>query len=79
MDKLPKGKGVRHLFDPVVNIQVGVYVLEEAIRRRGGLMAGLQSYAGSSDSEGRYANKVLSEKARLEKAVRGNPTTLAGA
>jgi hypothetical protein len=69
MDKVPEGMGVRHLFDPAVNIRVGVHVLDEAIRRRGGLMAGLQSYSGSSDSEGRYANKVLAEKARLEKAA----------
>ncbi|MDR1710119.1 MAG: transglycosylase SLT domain-containing protein [Candidatus Accumulibacter sp.] len=77
MDKFPAGKGVRHLFEPAVNISVGVQVLEEAIRRRGGLTAGLQSYSGSSDSEGRYANKVLAEKARLEKAARRGvePTT----
>ncbi|GHU31812.1 transglycosylase [Betaproteobacteria bacterium] len=72
MDKVPEGMGVRHLFDPAVNIRVGVHVLDEAIRRRGGLTAGLQSYSGSSDSEGRYANKVLAEKARLEKAARRN-------
>lgn len=70
MDKVPVGAGSRHLFDPAVNIRVGVRVLEEAIRRRGGLTAGLQQYAGSSDSEGGYANKVLAEKARLEKAAR---------
>ncbi|MDR2788037.1 MAG: transglycosylase SLT domain-containing protein [Candidatus Accumulibacter sp.] len=70
MDKVPEGMGVRHLFDPAVNIQVGVRVLEEAIRRRGGLTAGLQYYAGSSDAAGSYANKVLAEKARLEKAAR---------
>ncbi|MDR0577111.1 MAG: transglycosylase SLT domain-containing protein [Candidatus Accumulibacter sp.] len=70
MDKVPKGLGVQHLFDPVVNIRVGVHVLEEAIRRRGGLAAGLQYYAGASDSRGSYANKVLAEKARLEKAAR---------
>ena len=70
MDKVPKDMGVQHLFDPAVNIQVGVRVLEEAIRRRGGLTAGLQYYAGSSDSAGRYANRVLAEKARLEKAAR---------
>jgi soluble lytic murein transglycosylase-like protein len=82
MDKLPKGKDARHLFDPAVNIHVGVLVLEEAIRRHGGLVAGLQSYAGSSDTKRRYANRVLNEKARLEKAVqaaRGNVTTPAGA
>jgi hypothetical protein len=70
MDKVPEGMGVRQLFDPAVNIHVGVRVLEEAIRRRGGLMAGLQYYAGSSDPKGRYAAKVLAEKARLEKAAR---------
>ncbi len=70
MDKVPVGAGSGHLFDPAVNIQVGVRVLEEAIRRRGDLTAGLQYYAGSSDSEGGYANKVLAEKARLEKAAR---------
>lgn len=70
MDKVPEGAGTRQLFDPAVNIRVGVHVLEEAIRRRGGLAAGLQYYAGSSDPEGGYANKVLAEKARLEKAAR---------
>ena len=73
MDKVPAGLGSRHLFDPAVNIRVGVGVLEEAIRRRGGLVPGLQQYAGSSDTEGGYANKVLAEKARMEKAVRRNP------
>ena len=75
MDKVPEGMGSRQLFDPAVNIRVGVHVLEEAIRRRGGLTAGLQSYAGSSDAEGSYASKVLAEKARLEKAARRNAET----
>jgi hypothetical protein len=70
-DKLPDGsKGERPLLDPAVNIRVGVHVLEEAIRRGGGLVAGLQQYAGSSDSEGGYASKVLAEKERLEQAAR---------
>jgi soluble lytic murein transglycosylase-like protein len=70
MDKVPEGKNIHHLFDPAVNIHVGVRVLEEAIRRRGGLIAGLQYYAGSSDTQNRYANRVMTEKARLEKAAR---------
>lgn len=70
MDKLPQGVEGPEFFDPSVNIRVGVRVLEEAIRRRGGLVAGLQYYAGSSDPAGSYANKVLAEKARLEKASR---------
>ncbi|MEO8411528.1 MAG: transglycosylase SLT domain-containing protein [Propionivibrio sp.] len=71
MDKLPPGTGERPFLDPLVNIQVGVDVLQEAIRRRGGLIAGLQYYAGASDSESTaYADKVLAEKARLEQAAR---------
>ena len=73
-DKLPDGAGYSSLLDPIINIRVGVNVLEEAIRRRGGLIAGLQYYAGSSDAEGNYASKVLAEKARLEQAVRRNAT-----
>lgn len=69
-DKLPAGANERSLLDPVINIQVGVKVLEEAIRREGGLVAGLQQYAGSSDPEGAYATKVLAEKDRLEQAAR---------
>lgn len=69
-DKLPAGASERSLLDPVINIQVGVKVLEEAIRRQGGLVAGLQQYAGSSDPEGAYAAKVLAEKERLEQAAR---------
>jgi soluble lytic murein transglycosylase-like protein len=69
-DKLPEGASDSSFLDPVVNVQVGVQVLREAIRRRGGLIAGLQQYAGSSDSEGGYASKVLAEKKRLEQSVR---------
>jgi soluble lytic murein transglycosylase-like protein len=69
-DKVPEGAGDGSLLDPLVNIRVGVQVLEEAIRRRGGLVAGLQYYAGSSEPEGSYASKVLAEKQRLEQAAR---------
>jgi soluble lytic murein transglycosylase-like protein len=75
-EKLPEGAGDSSLLDPVINVQVGVQVLQEAIRRRGGLIAGLQQYAGSSDSEGAYANKVLAEKRRLEQV--GRRTVVAG-
>jgi hypothetical protein len=69
-DKVPEGAGDGSLLDPLINIRVGVHVLEEAIRRRGGLVAGLQYYAGSSEPEGIYASKVLAEKERLEQAAR---------
>jgi soluble lytic murein transglycosylase-like protein len=69
-DKVPEGGGDGSLLDPLINIRVGVQVLDEAIRRRGGLVAGLQYYAGSSEAEGSYASKVLAEKERLEQAAR---------
>jgi soluble lytic murein transglycosylase-like protein len=74
-DKLPEGASDSSFLDPVVNVQVGVLVLQEAIRRRGSLIGGLQQYAGSSDSEGAYATKVLAEKKRLEQ---GRRITVAG-
>ena len=73
MDKVPTGTSSHKWFDPAVNIRVGVRVLEDAIRRRGDLTAGLQSYSGSTSAEGSYADKVLAEKARLEKAARRAP------
>jgi hypothetical protein len=70
-DKVPLGAGKLPLFDPVTNIQVGARVLEEAIRRRGGLIAGLQQFGGAVDDEDQsYAAKVLAEKQRLEQAAR---------
>ena len=65
-DKVPEGAGDSPFLDPVINVQVGVHVLQESIRRSGGLIAGLQQYSGSSDAEGAYASKVLAEKRRLE-------------
>ena len=69
MDKVPGGADGRAFLDPVTNIRIGTSVLKEAIQRRGGLAAGLQYYAGSSDATGGYANKVMAEKARLEQAA----------
>ncbi|MBP6709089.1 MAG: transglycosylase SLT domain-containing protein [Candidatus Accumulibacter sp.] len=71
LDKVPQGAGENPFLDPVTNIQVGVHVLEEAIRWRGSLTGGLQHYGGApQDPETRYANKVLAEKERLEQAAR---------
>lgn len=72
-DKVPAGAGKYPLFDPVTNVQVGAHVLQEAIRRHGGLMAGLQQFGGAmKDEEQTYASKVLAEKQRLEHAARRN-------
>jgi soluble lytic murein transglycosylase-like protein len=74
LDKVPQGAGLQPFLDPVTNIQVGVHVLEEAIRWRGSLTAGLQHYGGASDDpDTGYANKVLAEKERLEQAARRGP------
>jgi soluble lytic murein transglycosylase-like protein len=69
-DKLPEDAGAQPFLDPVTNIQVGVHVLQEAIRWRGSLTGGLQHYAGSAtDPATGYAKKVYAEKQRLEKAA----------
>lgn len=69
-DKVPAGAGSEVFFDPVANIRIGVLVLQEAIERRGGLMAGLQQYAGLTNGSSWYADKVMAEKARLEQAIK---------
>lgn len=70
-DKLPEGAGKLSFFDPVINVGVGARVLEESIRRNGGLTAGLQQFAGAlNDEEQAYAVKVMAEKQRLEQATR---------
>ena len=69
-DKVPEGAGSEVFFDPVANIRIGALVLQEAIERRGGLMAGLQQYARLTDGSSWYADKVMAEKARLEQAIK---------
>lgn len=78
MDKLPEEADRSAFLDPIVNIQVGARVLQEYIRRNGGLEEGLQQFGGAAeDPERRYAGKVLAEKERLERAVqRLRPGTL---
>ena len=59
------------LLDPEANIQIGVQVLKESIRRAGNVQAGLQQYAGAGDDADQvYASKVLAERQRMELAVR---------
>lgn len=70
-DKLPEDADGLSFFDPVLNVQIGTRILRESIVRNGGLVAGLQQFAGAADDpDRRYATKVLAEKARLEAAVR---------
>lgn len=70
-DKLPKTATAKPFLDPVTNVQIGAQILQEAIRRQGGVVEGLQYYGGAiDDDEQAYANKVLAEKLRLEQAAR---------
>ncbi len=69
-DKFFELGGEDAVFDPMTNIQVGVRILKEYIRRTGNLEAGLQLYTGAlSDASGQYAQKVIAEKERLRQEV----------
>lgn len=69
-EKIPEGAGNAPLLDPVTNVLVGARVLKESIARNGGVIEGLQQFAGASDDpDQRYANRVLAEKQRLEQAL----------
>lgn len=70
-DKVPEAAPPKPFLDPVTNITIGAQILQEAIRRQGGLMEGLQYYGGVLDDDDKtYANKVLVEKIRLEQLPR---------
>jgi len=76
MDKLPEEADRAAFLDPLVNVQVGARVLDESIRRFGGLEEGLQQFGGAANDPGRrYSSKVLAEKQRLEQAVQRLRTT----
>ena len=76
LDKLPDEAGQSAFLDPVTNVQVGARVLQESIRRNGGLENGLQQFGGAiNDPTRRYSTKVLAEKQRLEQAVQRLRTT----
>lgn len=69
-NKIPESGDRLTLFDPEVNVQIGAQVLRDSIRRMGGLIPGLQQFAGAADDPDQtYANKVLAEKQRLEIAA----------
>ena len=72
-DKYENYGGKLAAFDPLSNLQVGVKVLQDCINRAGSIEEGLKHYVGAAnlDSDGGYANKVLSEQARLKLVVLG--------
>jgi soluble lytic murein transglycosylase-like protein len=55
---------------PHANIAIGAEILKDAIRRGGGVVAGLQLYNGAYDDETQgYANRVQAERRRLADAL----------
>lgn len=76
LDKLPEEAERGAFLDPVTNVQVGVRVLKESIRRYGSVEDGLQQFGGAAnDPERRYAARVMAEKQRLEQAAQRLRTT----
>jgi hypothetical protein len=70
-DKLEEHGGEDSVLDPMTNILVGTRILKDAMRRGGGLMPGLQLYAGAFDDEGQqYAQKVIAEKERMQQTLK---------
>ncbi len=70
-EKLAVHGGEEAVLDPKTNILVGAQILKEYIRVAGGLEAGLQMYNGAPwDPSQSYAQKVITEKQRLEQALR---------
>ena len=61
------------MFDPIVNFKVGIEILEDCIRLRGGSVeAGLACYLGGSAQENidRYVGKVMAEKESIDSVAR---------
>lgn len=61
-------------FDPLSNLKVGVRVLQECIAKAGSIEGGLKYYVGAANlqDDGGYAEKVLTEHARLKLVAAGN-------
>ncbi|MCC7326252.1 MAG: transglycosylase SLT domain-containing protein [Burkholderiales bacterium] len=69
MDKIAPA-GVPSMLLPEANIAIGTRILKDSIQRGGSDAAGLQLYNGAVDDETRaYANRVLTERRRLEDAL----------
>lgn len=69
--KLRRYGGEEAVLDPESNILVGTRILQEYVRRTGTLEAGLQFYNGAmSDGSAQYAQKVMTERNRLEAVAR---------
>ena len=73
LDKLADHGGAEAVLDARINIAVGTRILKEYIGNTGSLESGLQMYAGASDDESfGYAQKVLTERNRLQGILAGD-------
>ncbi|MCC6194524.1 MAG: transglycosylase SLT domain-containing protein, partial [Burkholderiales bacterium] len=69
MDKIA-AVGVPSMLLPETNIAIGTRILKDSIQRGGSDAAGLQLYNGAFEDETQaYANRVLTERRRLEGAL----------
>lgn len=69
--KLQAHGGEEAVLDPESNILVGASILQEYVYRTGSLESGLQFYNGALwDGSAQYAQKVMTERERLEAVVR---------
>jgi len=69
-DRIAEHGGGAALLDPVRNIQIGTQILREYLRKGGDLETGLQLYGGVADEPSSpYADKVLTERSRLEQLL----------
>ena len=71
MEKIIASGGEKAVLEPETNILLGARILREYIVRSGDLTTGLQMYNGASDSgSNQYAEKVISEKQRLQQILK---------
>jgi soluble lytic murein transglycosylase-like protein len=71
MEKIIASGGEKAVLEPEINILLGARILRDYIVRSGDLTTGLQMYNGASDNgSNQYAEKVISEKQRLQQIVK---------
>jgi Transglycosylase SLT domain len=72
-DKFEPFGGKHMAYDPATNIQVGIQILKEYLRRTSSNEMALKYYVGAAhhENDGGYAYKVLSERERILAAASG--------
>ncbi|HUL40725.1 MAG TPA: transglycosylase SLT domain-containing protein [Burkholderiales bacterium] len=71
MEKIIASGGEKAVLEPETNILLGARILRECIVRSGDLTGGLQMYNGAlDDGSNQYAQKVISEKQRLQQILK---------